>query len=83
MPNNFNLIMRDIVIKDAKVVNEGKILKDTSILIRNGVIEKIFRDAVPANVLLQADVIDASGQFLLPGVIDDHVHFPAHPRKDM
>ena len=67
--------MKDIVIKDAKVVNEGKILKDTSILIRNGIIEKIFRDTVPANVLLQSDVIDASGQFLLPGVIDDQVHF--------
>jgi dihydroorotase len=67
--------MKDIVIKDAKVVNEGKILKDTSILIRNGIIEKIFRDAVPANVLAQSEVIDASGQFLLPGVIDDQVHF--------
>jgi len=67
--------MKDIVIKDAKVVNEGKILRDTSILIRNGVIEKIFRDEVPANVLAQSEVIDASGQFLLPGVIDDHVHF--------
>jgi dihydroorotase len=67
--------MKDIVIKDAKVVNEGKILRDTSILIRNGFIEKIFRDEVPANILAQASVIDASGKFLLPGVIDDQVHF--------
>lgn len=67
--------MKDILIKDAKVVNEGKILKDTSILIRNGFIEKIFRESVPDNVLSQAEVIDASGKFLLPGVIDDHVHF--------
>jgi dihydroorotase len=67
--------MRDILIKDAKIVNEGKILKDTSILIRNGLIEKIFRDSVPENVISQADVIDASGKFLLPGVIDDQVHF--------
>jgi len=67
--------MRDIVIKDAKVINEGKILRDTSILIRNGIIEKIFRDEVPVNILSQADVIDASGKFLLPGVIDDQVHF--------
>jgi len=67
--------MRDIVIKDARVVNEGKTLRDTSILIRNGIIEKIFRDEVPANILAQADVIDASGKFLLPGVIDDQVHF--------
>lgn len=67
--------MKDIVIKDAKVVNEGKILRDTSILIRNGIIEKIFRDEVPANILSQANVIDASGKLLLPGVIDDQVHF--------
>jgi dihydroorotase len=67
--------MRDIIIKDARVVNEGKILRDTSILIRNGIIEKIFRDEVPANILAKADVIDASGKFLLPGVIDDQVHF--------
>lgn len=67
--------MKDIVIKDAKVVNEGKILKDTSILIRNGYIEKIFRDKVPQSVLAQSEVIDAAGKFLLPGVIDDQVHF--------
>jgi dihydroorotase len=67
--------MKDIVIKDARVVNEGKILRDTSLLIRNGIIEKIFRDEVPANILAQADVIDASGKLLLPGVIDDQVHF--------
>jgi dihydroorotase len=67
--------MRDIIIKDAKVVNEGKILRDTSLLIRNGMIEKIFRETVPESILSQADVIDASGKFLLPGVIDDQVHF--------
>ncbi len=65
----------DIIIKDAKVVNEGKILRDTSLLIRNGIIEKIFRDAVPDAILAQAEVIDAAGKFLLPGIIDDQVHF--------
>ena len=67
--------MKDIVIKDARVINEGKILRDTSILIRNGIIEKIFRDAVPVNILSQCEVIEADGKFLLPGVIDDQVHF--------
>lgn len=67
--------MKDLIIKDAKVVNEGKILRDTSLLIRNGIIEKIFRDTVPESVLANADVIDASGKLLLPGVIDDQVHF--------
>ncbi len=67
--------MKDIIIKNAKVVNEGKIMRDTSLLIRNGIIEKIFRDTVPEAILAQAAVIDASGKFLLPGVIDDQVHF--------
>jgi dihydroorotase len=67
--------MKDIIIKDAKVVNEGKILRDTTLLIRNGIIEKIFREAVPEAVLANAEVIDASGKFLLPGIIDDQVHF--------
>jgi dihydroorotase len=67
--------MKDIIIKDAKVVNEGKILRDTSLLIRNGIIEKIFREAVPESILANADVIDAAGKFLMPGVIDDQVHF--------
>jgi dihydroorotase len=67
--------MKDLIIKDAKVVNEGKILRDTSLLIRNGIIEKIFREAVPQAILDQAEVINASGKFLLPGVIDDQVHF--------
>jgi len=67
--------MKDIIIKDAKVVNEGKILRDTSLLIRNGIIEKIFRDSVPQAILANSEVIDASGKYLLPGVIDDQVHF--------
>ncbi|MCK9641456.1 MAG: dihydroorotase [Prolixibacteraceae bacterium] len=67
--------MKDIVIKDAKVVNEGKILRDTSLLIRNGIIEKIFRDSVPEAILANSEVIDASGKYLLPGIIDDQVHF--------
>ncbi|HEY5511995.1 MAG TPA: dihydroorotase [Prolixibacteraceae bacterium] len=67
--------MKDLIIKDAKVVNEGKILRNTSLLIRNGIIEKIFREAVPESVLANAEVINAAGKLLLPGVIDDQVHF--------
>lgn len=67
--------MKDIIIKNAKVVNEGKIMKDTSILIRNGNIQKIFRKEVPQNILDKSEIIDADGKLLLPGVIDDQVHF--------
>ena len=58
------------LIKDAMVVNEGKVQR-ASVLIENEIIAGIFTSDVP-----KADiVIDAAGKWLLPGIIDDHVHF--------
>ena len=59
------------LIKDAMVVNEGLVQK-ASVLIENENIAGIYTsDETP-----QADIItDAAGKWLLPGVIDDHVHF--------
>jgi dihydroorotase len=67
--------MKDLVIVNAKIVNENKIIKGTSVLIRGGNIQKIFRDKVPDNILAKSEIVDASGKLLLPGVIDDQVHF--------
>lgn len=59
-----------ILIKNAQIVNEGKIIK-SDILIENDLISKI-----ETQISEEADqVIDASGKYLLPGVIDDQVHF--------
>ena len=58
---------------NASVVNEGEIFT-ADVFISNGVISKIvgknetFR---PEN----AQIIDAKGKYLIPGVIDEHVHF--------
>ena len=58
------------LIKDAMVVNEGQVQR-ASVLIENETIAGVFESDAP-----QADtVIDAAGKWLLPGVIDDHVHF--------
>ncbi|MBO7110576.1 MAG: dihydroorotase [Bacteroidaceae bacterium] len=58
------------LIKDAMVVNEGQVQR-ASVLIENDTIAGIFTSCEPA-----ADtIIDAAGKWLLPGVIDDHVHF--------
>jgi dihydroorotase len=63
--------MTKILITNAKVVNEG-IITEQDILIDNGLIDKtggiISADSVDR-------VIDAAGKFLLPGIIDDQVHF--------
>tara|TARA_B100000131_G_C18057389_1_gene589039 strand:+ start:25 stop:1362 length:1338 start_codon:yes stop_codon:yes gene_type:complete len=59
------------IIKNAKIVNEGKIL-EKDVLIKNSIIEKISNDITAS----QSDhVIDASNKYLIPGVIDDQVHF--------
>lgn len=62
--------MASILIKNALLVNEGKQF-DADVYIQNGRIEKI-----ESQVDKKADqVIDASGLILLPGLIDDQVHF--------
>jgi len=57
------------LIKDCTIVNEG-IVKESDLLIKNGRIEKIA-----SGLSSEGTIIDGSGLHLLPGVIDDQVHF--------
>jgi dihydroorotase len=63
----------DTIIRNASVVNEGKILV-LDILISGERIEKIASSIV-LNSARKHTEIDATGLYLLPGVIDDQVHF--------
>ena len=60
-----------VLIKNAKIVNEGKIFK-SNVLIENDLISKISTNISEENI---SKIIDAEGKFLIPGVIDDQVHF--------
>jgi len=62
--------MKRKIIKHAKIVNEGKITL-ADLLIVGERIEKISNSISDNN----ADIIDAKGLYLLPGLIDDQVHF--------
>ena len=63
--------MKEILIQNAQLVNEGKV-SQKDLLIRGEKIERISNNiSPPAN----ATCIDASGLHLLPGWIDDQVHF--------
>lgn len=67
--------MKKILIKNARIINENKIFNG-SVLIHNHTIERIYEGDLPLSVEQQADdVIDATGKWLIPGVIDDQVHF--------
>ena len=58
------------LIKNAHLVNEGRVYK-SDVLIENKTIKKI-----DAEINIKVDrVIDAKGLHLMPGVIDDQVHF--------
>ena len=63
--------MTKILIKNAKIINEEKIF-ESDLLIKNDIIFKISKNIKNAP---DFKVIDAKGKFLIPGVIDDQVHF--------
>lgn len=64
--------MRTIV-EGGTIVNEGRTF-DGTIVIEDGKITQIIQGKINPEVSLD-EVIDASGCFVLPGIIDDHVHF--------
>jgi dihydroorotase len=64
--------MNKILIKNAYIINEGK-EKTGDVLITNQRIEKISNSISIKHPNLK--IIDAGGLYLLPGIIDDQVHF--------
>ena len=62
--------MTTLALVNARLVNEGRIV-DSDVLIRGDRIERIGAGSVPHG----AEVIDRAGKHLLPGIIDDQVHF--------
>lgn len=63
------------LITNAHIVNEGKVFKGT-VAISNDRIEWISKENnPPLEQFSNYSVIDAQGKYLLPGVIDDQVHF--------
>lgn len=65
--------MKRIMIKRATIVNESKESKG-SVVIEDGRIAEILPALASPSVPCD-EIIDARGCYLLPGVIDDHVHF--------
>ena len=66
-----------VLIKKATVVNEGTSQK-VDVLIQDDTIAEIGNNIITDEQLKASnsiEVVDPSGCFLLPGIIDDHVHF--------
>lgn len=63
--------MRTLLIKNATIVNEEKIFEG-NIWVEDGTISRISKGEIRT---IADTMLDAKGKFLLPGVIDDQVHF--------
>jgi dihydroorotase len=63
--------MQEHIIKGAQIINEGKITA-SDVHIRKGHIERIDPSF---NVTQKVNEINADGLYLMPGIIDDQVHF--------
>lgn len=61
------------IIKNGTLINEGEIFR-ADILIENDIIVAIEQSIADA-MTQDAEIIDATGQYVIPGVIDDQVHF--------
>jgi dihydroorotase len=62
---------KGILIKNATIVNEHKIFKG-DVLIENEIIKEISTEIKPTE---NVEIINAKGKYLIPGFIDDQVHF--------
>ena len=70
---------KSILIKNGNIVNENKTFKG-DVLIENDIIKQISTTIAPKENI---EVIDAQGKYVIPGFIDDQVHFrePGLTRK--
>lgn len=65
--------MNNYLVKNARIVNSG-ITSLGYVLVRGGVIRAVGKGE-PVEEAGVVEVIDAGGKYLIPGVIDDQVHF--------
>ena len=66
--------MKDLLINNAIIVNENEVFPG-SLIIRNGKINRIIKGNNTKIPLSDYEIIDGTGKYLLPGIIDEHVHF--------
>ena len=65
--------MKRTWIKNARIVNEAQVFEGSLVIADEVIAEVLKADELPSTAY--EETIDAQGCYLLPGVIDDHVHF--------
>ena len=69
---------RSRLYRDARIVKgDGTVIERGGLLVRNGKIAEIYTGDSPEGDSVKADVVEAAGKTLLPGLIDTHIHLGA------
>ncbi len=63
------------LIKNARIINEGRIFNGAVLIKGEFIVKVIEGEIIPAEFPHGVTIIDAHGQYLIPGAIDDQVHF--------
>ncbi|MGC2708996.1 MAG: amidohydrolase family protein, partial [Candidatus Sulfotelmatobacter sp.] len=66
------------LIRGARIfVGDGKVIENGSVLVRGGKIAEVYEGEGPDPKTLKAEIVEAAGKTILPGLIDVHVHLGA------
>lgn len=69
---------KTLLIQNGRIfVGDGRVIESGSILIKGGKIAEIYEGNAPDAKTLKADVLEAAGKTVVPGLIDVHVHLGA------
>jgi dihydroorotase len=76
--------VKPTLIRGGRVIDPGHVDDILDIIVRNGVIAEIKQNALPEGDDAKFSTIDASGKWVVPGLIDMHVHLrdPGYEYKE-
>jgi imidazolonepropionase-like amidohydrolase len=64
--------------RNAKIfVGDGRVIESGSVLVRKGTIAAVYEGRGPDDAAIKAEIIEASGKTVMPGLVDVHVHVGA------
>jgi len=69
---------RTLLIRNARIITgQGRVIENGAVFVKAGKIEAVYEGNIPEAEPLHAEVIEAAGKTVLPGLIDVHVHLGA------
>jgi imidazolonepropionase-like amidohydrolase/ABC-type multidrug transport system permease subunit len=65
---------RTVLIRNARIFTGDKVIENGSVLVKGGKIAEVYEGVSPDPKAVNAEVVEAAGKTILPGLIDTHVH---------